>query len=149
VKTTFIFFIMIGFFSLSTFAKSPINFDQDIQDLREVQQALLESDCRMDMTVNKKNAFIKISKPGKDDGMNFHEVITSKSIKSKNDREVTTYETNWSPSGVLFADINYRTRIVITRDFGVITKVSMKSQDKGMTMYFPVLRYSSLTCHIN
>ena len=148
MKINFLFFILVAFFSLSTFAKTPIYFDQDLQELREVQQALLESDCRMDITVNKKNAFLRISRPGKDDSMNFHEIITKKNTKFRNDREVTTYETNWSPSGVLFADINYRTRIVITRDLGVITKVSMKSQDKGMTMYFPVLRYSSLTCHI-
>jgi hypothetical protein len=148
VKINFLFFILVAFFSLSTFAKTPIDFDQDIQELREVQQALLESGCRMDISVNKKNAFIRISKPGKDDSMNFHEVITSKSLKVKNDREVTTYETNWHPSGVLFADINYRTRIVITRDLGVITKVSMKSLDKGMTIYFPVLRHTSLTCFI-
>ena len=148
MNITSIFFILVTFFSLSSFAKTPIDFDQDLQDIMEVQQALLESDCRMDISVNKKNAFIRISKPGKDDSMNFHEVITSKSIKIKNDREVTTYETNWSPSGVLFADINYRTRIVVTRDLGFITKVSMKSLDKGMTIFFPVLRHTSLTCLI-
>jgi hypothetical protein len=148
IKSFSLFFLCT--FSLAAFAKEqPIKLEDEVRVLAEVQKALLNSNCSMDLSVTKNNAFLKIHKNSKQEAMNLQEHLTTKSISEKDGVETLRYETNWSPSGVLFAEIEYRTRLSITKTDGQITKVTLKSRDMGYTIYYPILRYSKVSCDLN
>ena len=148
IKSLWLFFVCT--FSLTAFAeKLPIKLEDEVRTLAEVQKALVNSNCSMDLSVTKTNAFLKIHKNSKQEAMNIEEHLTTKSSSLKDGIETLRYETNWSPSGVLFSHIDYRTRLTITKTDDQITKVTLKSRDKGYTIYYPVLRYSKLNCNLN
>lgn len=136
-------------FSLIAFAQElPINLEDEIKVLREAQNALSDSNCAMDISITAENAAVKISKKSKDEVMNINEQLTTKSYSQEDGVETLRYETNWSPSGVLFTDIDYRTRLIITKADGRITNVTLKSRDKGFTIFYPVLKFSKVDCKL-
>ena len=136
-------------FSLVAFAQElPIKLEDEIKVLREAQNALSDSSCAMEISITAENAAVKISKKSKDEVMNINEQLTTMSYTQGDGVETLRYETNWSPSGVLFTDIDYRTRLSITKTDGRITNVTLKSRDKGFTIFYPVLKFSKVLCNI-
>ena len=136
-------------FSLVAFAQElPIKLEDEIKVLSEVQIALNNSNCAMEISTTAENAFVKISNKSKDEVMNLNEQLTTKSFSRQDGIETLRYETNWSPSGVLFTEIDYRTRLIITKTDGRISNVTLKSRDKGFTIFYPVLKFSKVLCNI-
>jgi hypothetical protein len=143
------FFIFASIFiSQLSFAQEKFNIQRDLPLILKAQEALKTSGCEMKLKVEKDNVFIKLRSEKKSDGSNFHPVIASRDEIVKNDRSVITFTTTWFQH-VLFSQKKFVTKLIITEENDRVTSVKMKTRESGATIYYPVLRYSSVKCMID
>ena len=143
----FIIFVSI-FISQMSFAQDSFNFQRDLPLILKAQEALKTSECEMKLDIDKDNIFIKLRSEKKSDASNFHPVITSRDEIAKNDKSVITFTTTWFQQ-VLFSQKKFVTKLIITEENDRVTSVKMKTRESGATIYYPVLRYSTVKCLID
>ena len=140
------FFILVSLFiSQFSFAQDSFNIQRDLPLILKAQEALKTSGCEMKLNIEKDNIFIKLRSEKKSDASNFHPVITLREEIVKNERSVTTFTTTWFQH-VLFSQKKIVTKLIITEENDRVTSVKMKSRESGATIYYPVLRYSTVKC---
>jgi hypothetical protein len=143
------FFLFVTIFvSQFSFAQDSFNIQRDLPLILKAQEALKTSGCEMKLNIEKDNIFIKLRSEKKSDASNFHPVITARDEIVKNDRSIITFTTTWIQH-VLFSHKKFVTKLIITEENDRVSSVKMKTRESGATIYYPVLRYSSVKCMID
>lgn len=143
------FFIFIFFLVFqSAFAQEAFNFQRDLPLILKAQEALKSSDCEMKLDLHKDNIFLQLRSRKNFDASNFHPVITTKEEVLKHEKRTTIFTTTWFQN-VLFSQKKFVTKLMITEEGDRVTSLKMKTRESGATIYYPVLRYSTVKCVVD
>jgi hypothetical protein len=136
------------FISQMVFAQDAFNFQRDLPLILKAQEALQGSDCSMKLKNFKDNIFVELRSKKKSDALNIHSIITLKEQKVKDSKLTTIFTTTWFQN-VIFSQKKFVTRLIIDEVDDVVTSVKIKTRESGATIYYPVLRYSTVKCQLD
>lgn len=143
-----VYLFMSLLFSQIAFAQEAFNFKKDLPLILKAQQALQGSDCSMKLENFKDNIFVELRSKKKSDASNFHSVITLKEEKIEDSKITTIFTTTWFQN-VLFSQKKFVTKLIIDQVEDQVTSVKMKTRESGVTIYSPVLRFSTVKCQLD